>query len=101
MIIPDVWFKHTSAVQSEQDATVHPQVAMENSRALWRTLAGVPRRPEPDIATPAAVRNESSTSSLLAAKKRSKSPVRRSSSIRAWCGYQAVVARGPRVPWPR
>ena len=57
-----------SADQSEPEATVHPQVTMENSRALWRTLAGVPRRPEPDIATPAAVSNQSSASTLKASR---------------------------------
>jgi hypothetical protein len=71
MNIPDAQLEPKSADQSEPEATVHPQVTLENNRALWRALPGVPRRPEPDIATPAEVSTQSSTRTLTAAKKRS------------------------------
>ena len=58
-----------NAVQSEPEATVYSKVTMENSRALWRAAAGFPHRVDPDIATPAAVSNQSSARTLTAAKK--------------------------------
>ena len=45
-------FRLEKAVKSEPEATVHPQVAIENSRALWRAADPCPHRADPGIATP-------------------------------------------------